>query len=82
MTQRLYSYQGKASGWEVKDPRLSLTVLFPKWERWTHACTHTPQEIIDGLKARIAGLETERDNHSPDGPYNADFRPHGRSPQQ
>lgn len=69
MARRLYSYQGIAGDWEVKDPALALTVLFPKWHRWTHASTHTAQQIIDGLKERIAELETERDNEHEHGRY-------------
>ncbi len=69
MARRICSYQGRAGDWEVTDQRLALTVLFSKWETWTHASTHTPQQIIDGLKERIAELETERDNDSEHGPY-------------
>ncbi len=69
MAHRLYSYQGKKGDWEVKDARLELTVLIPKWERWTHASTHTPQQIIDGLKERVAELETERDNEHQHGRF-------------
>lgn len=70
MASRLYSYQGKARDWTVKDPALALPVLFSKWVRWTYASTHSPQQIIDGLKERIAELETERDNDSEHGRYN------------
>lgn len=37
MAHRLYSYQGKDTDWRIKDPRLSLTVLFLKWETWIKA---------------------------------------------
>lgn len=70
MARRMYSYQGIAGDWEVTDPALALPVLIPKWGQWTHASTHTPQQIIDELKERIAELETERDNEHPDGRYN------------
>ncbi len=69
MANRIYSYQGIAGDWEVKDPALALPVLIPKWETWTHASTHSPQQIIDGLKERIAELETERDYEHEDGRY-------------
>lgn len=72
MATRTYSYKGIKSDWTVKDPRLSLPALFPIWKRWTHASTHSPAQIIAGLKARIDELETEARYHSPDGPYNED----------
>jgi len=72
MARRLYSYQGKASDWKIKDARLSLPVLMIAWDKWIHASTHSPAEIIEGLKARIAELETERDIYSQHGPYNTD----------
>ncbi len=69
MAHRLYSYQGKKGDWEIKDQRLAPAVLIPKWERWTHASTTRPQQIIDDLKERIAELETERDSDSEHGRY-------------
>lgn len=69
MAHRLYSYKGEKGDWEIKDQRLAPAVLIPKWERWTHASTTAPGQIIAELRERIAELETERDNEHPDGRF-------------
>ena len=41
MARNVYRYQCKDRDWTVKDPRLSLHVLFLKWETWTQATRTT-----------------------------------------
>lgn len=72
MARNVYRYQCKVRKWEIQDARLSLPVLMIKWDKWTHASTHTPAQIIEGLKARIADLETELRYQGEHGPYNTD----------